>query len=197
MDDYVTQKKFRMTLFLLTFLTMFCTSVNGQDKGRIKVWFFEWKGAGLNYSINFDTRFNVGTQDGLGCRIGFGYDEIKGYTNDLDTGIDDGFLAAKEYIVPLEINYILGKYRNGIDLGLGTLFYFIDFSDRSGNISLELTPLVEFTPENNKEWLGFLSLGYRFQALSNGLVFRATWNPLFNKNGFIANHTGLSIGYKF
>lgn len=173
------------------------SSLLGQKWNRNTIVFLEMNGAGLNYSINLDTRFKSGIQDGLGCRIGFGFDSYKYDLFDLETLTTQEINLAKEYALPIEVNYIYGKYRNGIEIGIGLSVIYMDFLEDDYDFAIGSFYLVEFTREQNKQVFGFLNIGYRFQALSNGLILKANWTPLFNKNGIFANYSGIAIGYKF
>ncbi len=173
------------------------SSLLGQKSNRNTIVFLEMNGAGLNYSINLDARFNRGTQNGLGCRIGFGFYSYKYDLFDLETLTTHEADLAKEFTLPIEVNYIYGKYRNGIEIGIGLSVIYMDFLEDDYDFAIGSFSLVEFTREQNKHVLGFLNIGYRFQALSNGLILKANWTPLFNKNGIFANYSGIAIGYKF
>lgn len=184
-------------IIIVIILLIPSSSLLSQKLKRNTAVFLEMNGAGLNYSINLDTRFNRGTQDGFGCRIGLGFDNHNYTLVDLETLTNQGIDLAKEYVLPIEINYIYGKYRNGIEIGIGLSFVYMDFLADDYDYSIGIFNIAEFSQEQNKHVFGFLNIGYRFQALSNGLILKANWTPIFNKNRIFANYSGIALGYKF
>jgi hypothetical protein len=85
--------------------------------------------------------------------------------------------------LPMAINYLLGNGRNALEAGIG------------------ITPEVSLSKldyyEKRFEAYGFLNLGYRFQPLRDGLLFRLTYAPEFDFNDFEPVWLGASIGYTF
>lgn len=73
----------------------------------------ELGGAGLIWTVNYDTRFSE-ADDKLGARIGFGF-------------FDDAIH------IPLQLNYLFGEGNHKLELGLGTTVFFIG----EGRISSE------------------------------------------------------------
>ncbi|MDB5130839.1 MAG: hypothetical protein JWR02_588 [Mucilaginibacter sp.] len=130
--------------------------------------FFELYGPGLTISANYDTRFSQ-KRDGLGMRIGIGYD---GSNN---SGVT---------MLPVQVNYLLGKNNNYFEIGIGLTLL-------SGN-----DDGLDF---NNKGTsgltVGTMTFGYRYQPIT-GFTFRASINPLFNNANFVP-YAGVSFGYTF
>lgn len=186
-------------IFLVIIFLIPNSSLLGKKWNRNTAIFLEMNGAGLNYSINLDTRFKSGAQDGLGCRIGLGFDSYKYDLFDFETLTTQEIDLAKEFTLPIEVNYIYGKHRNGIELGIGLLLVQMEweFLDDNYDFTISSFYLAEFSREQNKHVFGFLNIGYRFQTLSNGLILKANWTPLFTKKGYYAQNFGLSVGYKF
>lgn len=84
--------------------------------------------------------------------------------------------------VPVALNYILGDGRNGLEAGIG------------------ITPKIAFNKSDDESTLeaqGFLNLGYRFQPLRDGFMFRLTYTPTFNAEGLHMGWAGVSIGHTF
>lgn len=95
-------------------------------------------------------------------------------------GIGVGKLDGFRPTFPVALNYILGDGRNGLETGIG------------------ITPKIAFNKspdESTLEVLGFLNLGYRFQPLRDGLMFRLTYTPTVNNEGLHMGWAGASIGY--
>ena len=155
-------------------------SLNGDGKEEkksayAKSAYIELLGAGGIGSINADIRFKKNHQDGFGARAGFGLGEY--FYSDLSAN------SGRYYSVPLGINYLIGKRRNSLELGT------------------VITPEFTFRKVLNDPQvaaLAFINLGYRFQPLKEGLVFRAGWQPYYStRSGLSSTFVGASIGYGF
>lgn len=143
--------------------------------GFKKTLFVELLGAGGLGSINADVRLQKNKNDGLGLRLGFGKGEL--FESDLIGN------SGRYSSIPIGVNYIIGKRRNGLEFGTGISPQFIGKNDSE---SPQVTALV------------FGNIGYRFQPLKEGLVFRGGWNPyLSTANGINKSWIGLSLGYGF
>ena len=140
-----------------------------------KIIFVELLGAGGIGSINFDIRLKKNRQDGFGLRAGFGLGEY--FSSNITSN------SGRYYSVPLGVNYLIGKRRNGLELG-----------------SI-ITPQFTFNKVLNGPQvaaLGVFNFGYRFQPLKEGLLFRAGWQPFYStNNGLFPKFIGASLGYGF
>lgn len=169
--DYDLKKKFGETF------KRNIESSNLMERYR-KALYVEHRGSGISLSANYDMRLMKNRSDGLGFKAGFGngrrYYTPVTYNNKS---------TLRTYLsLPVGINYILGKKRHGLEAGVG------------------FTPQVAF--DKVEDGPGFIStiplnIGYRFQPIKEGLIARVTWTPTFNKYGFYAGWTGLSLGYSF
>ncbi len=147
--------------------------ISSDKQGFRKAVFAEAVGNSL-VSLNYDMRLKRFKNDGLGIRAGVGLGQL----------FDSQFAEFNRYVsIPLTINYILGKQRHGFETGLG------------------ITPqiaLVDIGDSPRIRPLGFLNMGYRYQPLKDGLLFRATWTPYISS---LKSHQyvwfGASIGYSF
>jgi hypothetical protein len=149
-----------------------------------KAIFVEALGNGIGVSANFDMRFKKGTQDGFGFRAGLGGSYLGSANNDAEN-VTTGIVT-----IPLSLNYLIGKNRSAFEAGLGITGIYAKMDIHS----LTKPQLVD---ENGWGSSGFLNLGYRYQPLDNGFVFRANWTPAFNSAGFSPAWFGLSVGYGF
>lgn len=137
-------------------------------------------GAQNTVGINYDSRFKG--NDGWGWRVGlgFGYGDNSGFIDQNIKGVG----------VPLEVNYLLGKKSNKLELGFGANFgfyhvkektgYYIPLGDGSG----DKTEYYK-SSDNRFGYLMFGNIGYRYQRVS-GFMFRVGITPSFNfgdKNG--------------
>lgn len=151
--------------------------------------FVEGLGAGLLGSINYDMRLTKGRMDGIGFRAGIGgiYADA---TDPQGKIIKVGILS-----IPLEVNYLLGKKRSSFIAGIGVLPGY-------GSIKgIEDVTIVNEQVSMNVDGFDFLgaylSLGYRFQPLRNGLMFQVNWNPIISGGKVSPSWFGISIGYGF
>ncbi|MFQ5865286.1 MAG: hypothetical protein ACE5IW_08680 [bacterium] len=134
--------------------------------------YLELLGNGILYSINYDRMFS----ESICGRIGIMY---------IPTGEVDGEENVNVTIVPVTANYLVGKGKHKLELGLGALFVFADrdFDEQGGAV-------------DEQGVAGTATFGYRFQPLNGGFVFRIGFTPIFTDNGF-APWGGLSFGYGF
>lgn len=149
-----------------------------------KAIFVEVLGDGIGISANYDMRFKKGVQDGLGFRAGIGGLNING------TDENSQSASVRILTVPLSINYLIGKRRSAFEAGLGVTPLYANAAvyDVSGG---------GITDVNGWGASGFINLGYRFQPLKNGFVFRFDWTPAFNSAGFSPAWFGVSAGIGF
>ncbi|MFQ5652595.1 MAG: hypothetical protein ACE5IY_21895 [bacterium] len=133
--------------------------------------YIELLGNGLLYSINYDRMFS----ESVGGRIGimyFGAAEVDG---DEDVNLT---------VVPVMANYLVGKGTHRLELGLGALLVFAarDFDEKGGAV-------------DEQGVAGTATVGYRFQPLNGGFLFRAGVTPIFSDK--VSLWGGLSLGYGF
>ena len=118
------------------------------------------------FTGNFDIRFKE--QKGFGAHAGFGL---------LGTGGAGSIL-----IIPIGLNYLIGKAPHYFEGGLGATILTIASNDYFGGESVAV--LVP-------------SAGYRYQTLANGISFRVFMSPWVVFQGGVVFAGGLSLGYKF
>ena len=88
------------------------------------------------------------------------------------------------------VNYLVGAKRSAFEAGIG-------ITPMYASLDIYSPTKPELADHNGWGASGFLNLGYRFQPLNNGFVFRANWTPAFNSTGFSPSWFGLSLGYGF
>ena len=132
--------------------------------------FAELGGNGLLFSGNYDMRLKRGAQDGLGFRIGLGGGRI----------INDAY-----FTIPFGVNYLLGAGRSALEVGLGLTPAHYRSSTYSNNALHSMD-----------KWYGLvmLNIGYRFQPLRDGVMFRIDWTPGLNGDRVVRGYAGLSLG---
>jgi hypothetical protein len=153
---------------------------------RHKNIYVELFGSHILAGINFDMRLKKGKMDGIGLRGGIGGLTAKGTTQNTD-------IRAGLVTFPLEFNHLIGKRRSSFETGIGILPVYATVSGQG-----ELTDNKFFIKEGFGVVGGFLTLGYRYQPLKNGLMFQANWNPLILRgSGFQFGWIGIGIGMGF
>ncbi|NEU09776.1 hypothetical protein GZH53_15725 [Flavihumibacter sp. R14] len=149
-------------------------TINGITKARTnsgshkKAIFFELLGSGMLYSLNYDFRLKPNSNQGFGLRVGLG----KGtYTSNETFG-------SRYTTLPVNFNYILGNKRSGLEAGVSFTpeFSFQRFDDQFNFYSI-------------------LNLGYRYQPINSGLLFRLAYTPILIGE---RSHPpiGISVGYE-
>ena len=139
--------------------------------------YIELAGPGVLYSVNYEHHLTKN----LSIRTGFSIWSI----DSLDLmAIQIKNLKFRSF--PLMVNYLIGKGASHLELGLGIqptflkgdfdTFYFIRAND-SGK---------------GKSILGLSTIGYRYQKVEGGLIFRIGISPAFNSSG-VNKAVGASI----
>lgn len=177
-------RKLTLTTFFMAAL-LFQVKAQTETPARYnKAIFVEALGNGMGISANYDMRIKRGVQDGLGFRAGIGGLSVN--------GIDENGQPADASIVtiPLSVNYLLGERRSAFEAGLGITPLY-------GNTTVYDSNSAGATDIKGWGASGFINLGYRFQPLRNGFVFRFDWTPAFNSTGFSPAWFGISAGIGF
>jgi len=131
-------------------------------------------GAHNTVGINYDRRFKGGN-DGLGFRVGLGYGYSESsYFMFLSHNIHD-------IAVPLEINYLLGKGRHHLELGLGaSLGYYSETYYLDKAYVPEGMSQYNYTLRHSTfGYFMFGNVGYRLQT-KGGFQFRVGITPSFH-----------------
>ena len=142
-------------------------------QNRVNSISIETFGATNTVGINYDTRFN-GNCD-WGYRVGIGY-----------CYADNSSLFSEQLIrgfgMPLEVNYLLGKKSNKLELGVGTNIGFYQVSNvRSSFFDLSSGDAKgdDVGKDNRFGYFLFANIGYRHQRPC-GFVWRAGVTPSIN-----------------
>ena len=163
-----------MKNIVLTFsMLVMSASMAAQDKVRsVSV---ELLGAQNMVGANYDSRFKGNS--GLGYRVGIGF----GYG-------DNSFLFdqnIKGVGVPVELNYLLGKKHNKLEVGFGASLGVYHVKETMWYYYQPVSPEVEGHVESYKlasnsfGYFMFGDIGYRYQR-DNGFMFRVGVSPSFN-----------------
>lgn len=146
-------------LIILLFLTLSNPghSQNAQvgiDKYK-NAFYFEAGGNGFIYSLNYERRFYVREKLTFTGRVGAAT-----------------LLREFPYILPVELNYLIGKKTNYFEVGFGRTFL-------------------------QEEGYNVLRLGYRHENENKNRVFRAAFTPLLGviSDDIISSYPWLGISY--
>ena len=190
-----------LKVLLIVFLAASQTAMAQQDESTQKSLYAELLGASNLIGVNYDSRFKPNSP--WGYRVGLGYTYSKNYN------MFSGSNSLKGVDVPLEANYLLGKKRSKLELGLGlNLGYYTEKYDvwtlkkvlEEDGIPYYTT---EYAGEDSHSTWGYYffgNIGYRYQP-SHGFQFRAGISPSFNLGGKHAVTKSIfpyiSFGYVF
>lgn len=174
----------RITVSILAGLVL-AAPVGGQEEaadrepGARNAVYFELGGNALLYSLNYERRL----RDGLAGRAGFMFIALQG--TDRDTGESADVSLA---LIPVMINGLLGDGAGRLELGIGPVFGLA-----GGSVTDVEGSDIEFSGVG---LAGVTSaIGYRYQPLDGGLVFRAGLVPFYSARPQL--WAGLSLGYAF
>lgn len=134
--------------------------------------YFEGLGQGLLYSVDFDHRFT----ENIAFRAGFSSFTIE--------FISDVSITT----IPLMIEYLTGHGSSHLELGLGIV-------PIHGSLS---TSFFGTTEGSVGAWavLGTATVGYRYQPVKEGILFRVGLTPLMG-GGEVQIWGGASVGWAF
>jgi hypothetical protein len=128
------------------------------------------------YSINYDRLFS----EDVGIRIGFMYFES-------DYAI---FFKDIELIfIPITLNYLAGSGDHKFELGGGPALVF-------GHFKLTFFGLGESDLIDANGIVGTATIGYRYQPVDGGFLFRIGFTPWFGFGEFYPS-AGISLGISF
>nr|WP_314495906.1 hypothetical protein [uncultured Prevotella sp.] len=164
---------------------------NGLEKN--KAVYLELLGPSNLAGINYDARFNDHTRFGWRAGLSFAYGK--------NSGLFGQGSNVRGYVVPLEVNYLVGRQKNNLELGLGTGLGIYNVHETRGEVVNG--PASSLTAEQQKHVIGeyktdngtqtllayeesrntfdyyfFGNIGYRHVS-NNGFLFRAGITPAF------------------
>ena len=161
------QKSMLLILLMSSFSSsVFSQKEIGMTSSHAPNIFIEAGGNGGLASVNFDMRFSE-KYSGLGARIGVG----AGYVSEAHVF----FRGTTTF--PIAINYLFGSGRHFLEVGAGLTIG----QDR-------------FPYDGNKTYF-VPNLGYRFQAVKKGLLFRGVLSPFIGSK--VKFSAGFSLGFVF
>lgn len=153
--------------------------------------FVELFGASMLYSVNYDTRLVRGRRDGWGVRAGLGV-----WGASYLTGA--GFEKLTVLAFPLGVNYLIGKRKGQLELGIGaTLLRISDNFVSGSDVSIGFYDATL----NATTTITTLSFVYRHSPIKKqGIIWRVGLEPIIIGGGSLSPFIPLptvGIGYKF
>lgn len=136
-------------IWIVFVLTLSFLSLDAQVYDRRgQTVYLEFGGPALFASLNYESRFQE-TTEGLGGRLGVAYME-------------------KDLIIPVGVNYLLGKKDKSqfLELGGGVSFWFYDEPERAGGKDL------------NRQIYGFGTAMYRIHPRYGKFLFKIGLTPI-------------------
>lgn len=156
--------------------------------GRHQAVFVELLGTAGVYSLNYDTRLKKGKRNGWGARLGFSYLNI----NDSSRF---GELSARTIAIPVELNYLFGKRRSALELGIGITYVSSRYQGNAYTYNdVDFIGGEPFNITSNGLFASVI-IGYRYRSVDNGFLFRLGFMPIVIPEVFPA--IGVSFGYSF
>jgi hypothetical protein len=169
-----------MKLALFVFFTTSLISIKSYSqykstKIRRNAIFLEAGGLGGYGSINYEKLILHKNLLMSTIRVGISTYHFVDFTNKFNPDI----------ILPVTINVMYGEHHK-IELGIGNTFSSVV---RAGFPTME--------PKRTLEFNSLLSIGYRFQKNTGGLIYRCAYTPILEFNDNIRHWLGISFGYSF
>jgi len=136
--------------------------------------YVELLGAGLLYSINYD-RHLIGRMHG---RVGY-------------ATFDFGFASGSDnlHLVPMQFMFV-SDAEDALEIGAGVTMIV----DQGRNA---IRPHDSSAPSSDLRAVASLNVGYRYQPIENGFLFRIGFTPFIGYDGRFLPFGGISFGYAF
>lgn len=161
--------------YLILIVLGLCGIPRSAVLAQMTAFYGEVGGQGVFFSMNYDRRLMRTTQ-GLGLRVGFGY----------DISVDPTY-----WTIPVGVYWLAGGEGNFFEAGAGATY-----------VSLSNVPPGDKESFGNKDWygdqkflFGTLNVGYRHQSRNGHLNFRTGLTPMFGRVVMLIPY--LSVGYDF
>lgn len=170
------KQKILFTFFIFLYFNLLSLAQNVDNKNVDKnLVFLETGGFGGYGSINYEYLINKINKLKLSVRIGLSTYHLNDYTNQFNPDL----------IIPIAINAYYGN-RHNIDLGFGQTITSIVYADDS-----------DYKPKRSNSLNTNISIGYRYQKVEGGVMFKVAYAPIIEKNELYRHWLLLSFGYSF
>ena len=179
------------SIFITAAFLFFATSIFAQHKddevsnGHYKNLTLAISRANITQGLHYDMRFKKDQPNGFGFKAGLGGFSLGRIAR--IRNVEDGLLS-----MPVQLNYIIGKKRHGLELGLGVLPAFATLDNTELQFGNERIAVQDF------EMIGSVAtIGYKFQPQKTGLAFAFNWNTVVTEDAGIQTYLGVQIGIGF
>lgn len=168
---------FRRTLSCLLLVGAMLAAAPASTKAQSarNVAYLELGGNGLLYTLNYERNFSPSVSGRLGLM-----------QFSVSSASSSGSGSASLSLVPLMVNYFVGSSHR-LELGAGPLIMRASAEASAGSFEAS---------ESGVGFGGTATIGYRYQQLDGGFMFRLGLTPVFSSSGF-SPWAGLSLGYAF
>ncbi len=148
--------------------------------------YVELGGNGVAFNAMYESRFRKAA-DGAGLKVGLG-----GFTSNYE----------KVFTLPVGVNWLLTKdNKHFFEMGFGATFLHYedtyDWGWPGGTYDPYPVDVAGLTIDAKNSVFGHLTLGYRRQPSTGGIMWGVAVTPQFNENGFWPVWFGLKFGYSF
>jgi hypothetical protein len=148
--------------------------------------YVELGGNGVAFNAMYESRFRK-SADGAGLKVGLG-----GFTSSYE----------KVFTLPVGVNWLLTKdNKHFFEMGFGATFLHyedkFDWGWPGGTYDPYPVDVAGLTIDAKNSVFGHLTLGYRRQPSTGGIMWGVAVTPQFNENGFWPVWFGLKFGYSF
>lgn len=143
--------------------------------------YLELLGNGILYSVNYERAL----LDNVTARVGFSYFSIG--ASGADANGQQSSAKISLITAPVMANYLVGGKNHNLELGAGALVVYASGESSGGGASASAEGVGI---------AGTATVGYRYQPIDGGFMFKAGFTPLITKSGF-NGWGGLSLGGAF
>lgn len=179
-------KKIILILTVLLSVNFGISSQTVTDSIKRNSVYIELLGNSLIYSLNYDYLFDLSTNAKLAVGVGTSYLYLKGENgghilnpNGEIVGGVTSYINNHNLLLTPEVNFLIGNSSNHyFETGISICNHILITTDLEYNIAPALR------------------IGYRYQPLKGGFLFRIGFTPVYSNNK-IYPFGGLSFGYSF
>ena len=183
----------KIFLYFVMFIILFVIyqPIKSQEEIKGKMFYSEFGGPGVIFSVNFDSRFKAGERLGWGFRAGVG-SSIEHFNwdvvfNTIDYEDEHKPKMQSYFTIPVGINYVFGKKNSAksFEIGAGTTY-----------LTRKAT-LFYYEVKTSGHFIGHLNFMFRRVPLNGGLTFRVGFTPIIGTSGDLYPMGAVGLGYAF
>lgn len=170
--------KFKLIATVVYVLGFFYESASAQRLPKrlpLNAIYIEGLGMGGYGSVNYERLIYTQKKLHIGARLGVGTYRLRDFETKLNPDVT----------IPFSINGYYGQIHH-IEVSVGQTF-----------TSIVGASTVDFAVERKNALSSNVSIGYRYQKNSRGLMFRVNYNPIISSSQSFKHWYGLAVGYAF